>query len=217
MGRLSQASVCVSGGQVPFDQPAEHDAVALGEPRLERPEDAHARAALRRPAHHAPGQRGGEKLDIVGRRNGEVAGGSARRQFIECVRKPRAVGTGEDAFLLAVARQRGQHIAMARGHVAQRPCFPADTFERRQRGGEPAHEFAGGRKLAIGEIDARIGGVQIDLLLAAEFLQLGSQGLDRAGKAGAAAARARATQDRALKRGDGTLGAAQGKPQAADA
>ena len=51
-----------------FDQAAEHDAIAVGEPRLERPEDAHAHAGLGGATHDAAGKGGGKQFEIVGRR-----------------------------------------------------------------------------------------------------------------------------------------------------
>ena len=87
-----------------FDQAAEHDAVAFGEPRFERSEDAHAHAGLGGATHDAAGESRGKQFEIVGRFNGQAGRGVARRQFVERVGEFRAVAAGECDFVFALPR-----------------------------------------------------------------------------------------------------------------
>ena len=71
--RAAQPGVGIALGRPgAFDQAAEHDAVALGQTRFERPENAHAQVRLRRLPHDAARERGGKQFDIVG--FGDAAG-----------------------------------------------------------------------------------------------------------------------------------------------
>ncbi len=113
-----------------FDKAAKHNAVAFGETRFEKSENAHAKARPRRAAHDAPGKGCGEKLDIFGRRNGQAGGGFATREFVERVCKSLAIAAGERGLGALAARQRSDNVAMARGEIAQGMGFAPETFER---------------------------------------------------------------------------------------
>ncbi len=91
-----------------FDKAAKHDAVARGETRFERPEDAHAQARLQRPAHDAAGEGDGKQFDIVRFRDRQTCCGFARRELVERIRELCAVGAGERGSrcrFQAIARQ----------------------------------------------------------------------------------------------------------------
>ena len=107
-----------------LDESPENHAIAFGQPRFERPEDAHPQPRPRRPPHDAVGKGGGKQLDVVGRRDGEDGGGFTDRKLIERLREPAAVRTSEGALATAVRRQRRQHLAVAGRHVAQRAAAP---------------------------------------------------------------------------------------------
>ena len=87
-----------------FDQAAEHDAVAFGQPRFERPEDAHAHAGLGGTTHDAAGKRCGKQFEIVGRFDRQAGRGLARRQFVERIAELCAVAAGERDFFFALPR-----------------------------------------------------------------------------------------------------------------
>ncbi len=196
-----------------FDQAAEHHAIAVGEPRLERTEDTHAHARLRRPAHHAAGKRHGKQLDVVVRRDDHTSRGIARRHFVERSGKLGAGRPGKGDLVAAVPRQRGHHVAMARGKIAERARVLPGRFERRQRVGEPAHQIGGGCEFAVGQRGARIGRMQVDRLLAPEFCQLRAKRGERARKPGRAGARPRPAQHGAFQRKRGRRNLARIEPQ----
>ena len=131
----------------PLDEPAEHDAVAFGEPRFERAQDAHAHTGPRRPAHHPVGKSGGKELDIIGWRNEQAAAAALVASSSSASASLAPSGPSKGTFALAVPRQRRQHLAMTRGDVAERARLFAEAFERRQRVGEPANEIGGGRQV----------------------------------------------------------------------
>ena len=187
------------------------------------PEDAHARSGARRPTHDAVGKGGGKQLDVIGRINEQPSSRFTRRQLVERVGELCAIGTGESDLPPPLppplagegslifppplagegregARQGGQHVAMARCEFAERMRRPrpCDAFERRQRIGEPGKKLRGGGKLDVGQLGARIGGMQIDRLVAPEFFELGAKAIQRVRQAAAAGTRTRPAQDRAL-------------------
>ena len=98
-----------------FDKAAKHNAVAFGETRFEKSENAHAKARPRRAAHDTPGRGLRKKLDIFGRRNGQACGGFATREFVERVCKSLAIAAGERGLGALAARQCSDNVAMARG------------------------------------------------------------------------------------------------------
>src|ERR1700742_1163616 len=88
------------------------------------------------------------------------------------------------------------------GKCIERIGLAVETFERFERRAEPDHEIAGGGKLAVGQSGARIGPMQIDRFVPAEFLELRTDIRKRPFETGAAGARPWSTQDRAFERGD---------------
>ena len=147
-----------------FDEAAEHDAIAFGQAGFERTEDAHLQTGLRLAPHDSSGKRCRKELDIVRRLDGKPGGGVTGRELIECIGEFLAVAAGEGNRCAIVLRQFGNHLAMALGQFAEGIFAPSQAFERLQRRAEPGDEIGGGGKLAVGEIDARIGGMQIDRL-----------------------------------------------------
>ena len=121
-----------------------------------------------------------EQLDVVGRRDGEVGGGFTDRKLIERLREPAAVRTSEGAL---AARRLGDNAASTSRWRAAMSLKGAprlvEAFERLQRRSQAGNEIGGGRKLAVGQSDTRIGSVQIGRFLAAEFLELRDEAVER--------------------------------------
>ena len=95
----------------PFHEFAKHDAIVRRQSRFQKAEDANARVATGRPAHHPVGKHRGEKLDIIGRRNAKRCRSFADRELIERVGELGAVRAGEGMFAPTVplTRPRAYH------------------------------------------------------------------------------------------------------------
>ena len=150
----------------------------------------------------------------------QTGGGRTRGDLLERFVERLAFGAGKGRRRIgAVVRKRGDDVAMPRHEIGEGMRTGAQAFKRRQRGGELDHEVRGGLQLAVGEAGARIGGMQIGALLAAQFRQLGAEGRERVREAGRSRPRPRAAQHRAFERRDrarmGAFGCAEA--QQADA
>ena len=187
-----------------FDQPTKHDAVDVGQTRLDGAEDAHTRVGLRRRPYLEAGEHRGEKLGIVGRIDHEIGGSFAGGEFIERFGELGAVGAGKGGFVAALPRQGGHHVAVARDDLAEPMRLVGAALKRQKGGAELDDEIGGARQLAFAERDARIGRMQFRGFLAPEFFQFGAEGLERVRETVAAGTWARPAQDGALKCGGGT-------------
>jgi len=76
-----------------LDQAAEHDAVALGEPRFEQAENAHLSASFRGLPHDFSHKQGIEQFHIFGFHELQLRRRAAGRKFVERVREFRSLWT----------------------------------------------------------------------------------------------------------------------------
>ena len=202
--RAAQPSVVVAFRRPrPLDQAAEHDAVAFGQARFERAEDAHAASpGCGAPAHDTAGKRRRKQFDIIGFLDEKTRGGLAGCEFVECVGKLLAVGAGQGCLGAAVARQCGENVAMARGKFAERMSFLAEVFERRRSALASRVDQVPRRRQVRARSDPCADRKDADRRLCGFCARENSSA--RA-QAAAARTRPRAAQDRALERGDGVL------------
>ena len=94
--------------------------------RFQRAEDADAHALALAHAHVARGERGVEKLRVVARRHGDLAGGLRVDGFVERQRQRRAVLAGKGGVeFVGVAGERDHAVAMAGGQRGERQAVAA--------------------------------------------------------------------------------------------
>ena len=141
IGRLSHASLRGCGGQVPSFNPPSTSAVAAGEPRLERPENAHPHARQPGPPHHPVRDGGAEHVGIIAGRDREIGIRQPGRDVVEDLAERVAVRAREGGRRVAFARERRDDLAVARRDCAERMRAAPDAFERRQRGREPRDQI----------------------------------------------------------------------------
>ena len=102
-----------------LDQSAEHDAVAVGQPRFEQAEDTNPQARAHRRAHDIAGQYSREQLDIVGRRHRQTRRRRTGGKLVQDVREFRPVRPNQRHLLAIVLRKCRKHFAMPLGKFAQ--------------------------------------------------------------------------------------------------
>ncbi len=116
IGRLSQGSTRGAGGQTPFDQSAEDDAIGLRQPRFQRTIDPQLRIRDLRPPHHAVAERGLKHLRIIAERDHQTARRALAEQIVERRRQHRSLMALEgERRAIFVARQFDQYVAMLLG------------------------------------------------------------------------------------------------------
>ena len=96
IGRESQGSLRVSGGQLAFVETAQHHALEGLQARFQRAEDAHAHVARFRPPHRAIGDGRVEDFGVVAAGDAEAFGGRAFDEVGEGAFEHAAVVAGED-------------------------------------------------------------------------------------------------------------------------
>ena len=164
-----------------------------------------------RPAHHAAGKRGGKQLDIIGRhqRAGQqrLRSSPVRRAPRRALRRRRRRKRSPRRLPATGAASTSRwRAAMSLSGSDLSPMVSSGASASASAG----NKIGGGGKLGVGELDARIGRMQIDLLVCANF-QL-RRSVARARPRGAGT-RTRPAQDRALERGDRVLPVAHAEPQ----
>ena len=197
IGRLSQGSLRVSGGQVPSFSPPSTTRSTVCRRASSGPRMRTRTSATFRPAHHAVADGGVEQLGIVATRDREAGGGRAVDEFFEGVGKRGAVVAGEGRGL-AVAifgaergdRRRDGIWPVRRADARRLSMFPAAPARRRAcRSARPA---ASSSSSAISQRGS----------LRCKSSRVGAEGCERVRKAACSGARARAAQQRAFKRGN---------------
>ena len=101
-----------------FDQPAEHDAVDMNEPRLDGAEDVHARAGPSGAAADAVRNRGLEQIGVVAGRGAQV--GALLGDVLERFGQLHAVFARESGGLAIMRRQGLERLRMQRGDCGER-------------------------------------------------------------------------------------------------
>ena len=210
IGRLSQASVWLSGGQVPSTRPPSTTRSLSVRRASSRP-----RMRTRRPGWLGrrttrPAKSRGKQFDIVRSarraswRPHRLAASSSSASASFAPSRP-----GESDFVAVLQRQRGQHVAMARGELAERQWRVGRGFSNgSSASAEPGDQIGSGGQFGIGQCVARVGAMQAVFALAKCF--------ERVGQAARSSARTRPAQDRALERGDRALPVPPSRAAAAD-